>query len=217
MYPCPTPKLSLTLCFIPISIFMSKAAATRLTILEKAFELIYTKGYQTTSIDDIIATTKVTKGAFYYHFKNKDEMGLAIIEEILKPTMQHAFIQPLQAAKNPIKEIYEMTKSLLFENPFLTLEHGCPVGNLTQEMTPWNKAFADALSELINDWQLTIETTINFAKRNGAVRKDVNAKQVAYFIISGYWGIRNFGKLYNNTDCYTAYLKELKSYLNKLA
>ena len=61
---------------------MKKAEATRLMILQKAFELIYVKGYQTTSIDDIIATTKVTKGAFYYHFKTKDEMGLAIINEI---------------------------------------------------------------------------------------------------------------------------------------
>lgn len=43
---------------------MNKAESTRLTILEKAFKLIYEKGYQTTSIDDILATTKVTKGAF---------------------------------------------------------------------------------------------------------------------------------------------------------
>jgi TetR/AcrR family transcriptional regulator, transcriptional repressor for nem operon len=65
---------------------MSKATATRLNLLQKAFELIYTKGYQTTSIDDILATTQVTKGAFYYHFKTKDDMGLAIIHEILKPS-----------------------------------------------------------------------------------------------------------------------------------
>ena len=62
---------------------MKKAEITRLNILQKAFDIIYANGYQTTSIDDIIATTKVTKGAFYYHFKSKDEMGLAIINEIL--------------------------------------------------------------------------------------------------------------------------------------
>jgi AcrR family transcriptional regulator len=71
---------------------MKKSAATRLMILEKAFELIYAKGYQTTSIDDIIATTKVTKGAFYYHFKTKDEMGLAIINELVKPQLTSGFI-----------------------------------------------------------------------------------------------------------------------------
>jgi TetR/AcrR family transcriptional regulator, transcriptional repressor for nem operon len=195
---------------------MTKASATRLMILEKAFELIYTKGYQTTSIDEIIATTKVTKGAFYYHFNNKDEMGLAIINEIVKPTMQDAFIKPLQDAKNPIKEIYRMIKALLLDNPFLKLEYGCPAGNLTQEMTPWNVEFGKALSELILEWQQTIEHCIRSGKANGTVRKNVNPQQVAYFIMSSYWGIRNFGKVYNSAECYHSYLKELKTYLNSL-
>ena len=195
---------------------MTKASTTRNTILQKAFELIYTKGYQTTSIDEIIATTKVTKGAFYYHFKTKDEMGLAIINEILKPTMKNDFIKPLQNAKNPIKENYDMTKALLLENPFLKLEYGCPAGNLTQEMTPWNIEFGKALAELTLEWQQTIENSIKIAKENGTVRDSVNPQQVAYFIMSGYWGIRNFGKVYNNTDCYHSYLKELKIYLNSL-
>jgi TetR/AcrR family transcriptional repressor of nem operon len=195
---------------------MTKASITRHAILEKAFEIIYTKGYQTTSIDEIIASTKVTKGAFYYHFKTKDEMGLAIINEILKPTMQNAFIKPLQNAKNPLNEIYDMTKALLFDNPFLKLEYGCPAGNLTQEMTPWNVEFGKALSELILEWQQTIENCIKNGIENETVRKNVNPQQVAYFIMSSYWGIRNFGKVYNNTDCYHSYLKELKNYLNSL-
>lgn len=196
---------------------MTKASSTRHSILEKAFEIIYTKGYQTTSIDEIIATTKVTKGAFYYHFKTKDEMGLAIINEIVKPTMHNALIKPLQDAENPIKEIYVMTKSLLLENPFLKLEYGCPAGNLVQEMTPWNEEFGKALSEIILEWQQTIEKCLNNGKSKGTIRKNVNGKQVAYFIMSGYWGIRNFGKVYNSSECYNSYLKELKMYLNNLA
>lgn len=73
---------------------MKKAETTRLIILQKASELIYAKGYQNTSVDDIIATTQVTKGAFYYHFRTKDEMGIAIINEILKPTLTNNFIDP---------------------------------------------------------------------------------------------------------------------------
>ncbi|CAZ96819.1 TetR/AcrR family transcriptional regulator [Zobellia galactanivorans] len=195
---------------------MTKASNTRHTILEKAFDLIYRKGYQTTSIDEIIATTEVTKGAFYYHFKTKDEMGIAIINEIVKPTMQDAFIVPLQNASSPLEAIYGMTESLLFETPFLKLEYGCPASNLAQEMTPWNEAFSKALNELILEWQTTIEKAIQKEIENGAVRSDVNPKQVAYFVMSSYWGIRNFGKAYNDTDCYHAYLKELKRYLNQL-
>ncbi|OXG06531.1 TetR family transcriptional regulator [Flavobacterium araucananum] len=195
---------------------MSKAANTRLTILNKAFELIYSKGYQTTSIDDIIATTQVTKGAFYYHFKTKDEMGVAIIDEILKPTMLESFIQPIQDSKDPVIDLYNMISYLLLEDPFLQVQYGCPVGNLTQEMTPWNNQFSKALAELVEQWQQTIEKAILNAQDSGLVRKDVNGQQVAFFIMSGYWGIRNFGKLQDNNNSYISYLKEFKNYLNSL-
>jgi len=195
---------------------MSKAKATRHDILQKAFELVYTHGYQTTSIDDIIATTKVTKGAFYYHFKSKDDMGVAIINEILKPTMQASFIEPMEESEDPVKDIYKMMKHLLLENPFLQVAHGCPVGNITQEMTPWNEDFSKALNELIDLWKQTVIRSLKKAKAKGLINKTVNPEQVAYFIISGYWGIRNFGKLYNNKESYKVYLKELKIYLENL-
>lgn len=195
---------------------MSKAANTRLTILHKAFELIYTKGYQTTSIDEIIATTQVTKGAFYYHFKTKDEMGIAIIEEILKPTMQEHFIKPTEASQNPIEDFYNMISYLLLEDPFLQVKYGCPVGNLTQEMTPWNTKFSEALTELVDLWKTTIISSIEKGKKSGLIRKDIIGEQVAFFILSGYWGIRNFGKLQNDNSSYLIYLKELKSCLNGL-
>lgn len=195
---------------------MKKAEATRLTILQKAFELIYVKGYQTTSIDDILATTQVTKGAFYYHFKNKDEMGIAIINEILKPTLTSSFIQPLQSEQNPLDAIYDLMHSLLMENKFLKVEYGCPASNFTQEMTPWNADFNKVLNELTEQWTKIMAATIEKGKENGFIRKDVNARQITMFIMSGYWGIRNFGKLENSKKVYLSYLEELKSYLNTL-
>lgn len=195
---------------------MKKAEATRLMILQKAFELIYVRGYKTTSIDDILATTQLTKGAFYYHFKNKDEMGIAIINEILKPTLANSFIEPLQKEQNPIDAIYNLMYHLLMKNEFLKVEYGCPAANFTQEMTPWNTDFSKVLDELTKQWTKAMTAAIEKGKKNGFIRKDVNAKQVTLFVMSGYWGIRNFGKLENSKSVYLPYLKELKSYLNTL-
>lgn len=195
---------------------MKKAEATRLNILQKAFELIYTKSYQTTSIDDILAMTQVTKGAFYYHFKSKDEMGIAIINELLKPTLTSSFIEPLQNEKNPLDAVYELMHDLLIKNEFLKPEYGCPAANFTQEMTPWNADFNTALTELTQQWTEIMRDTLEKGKQNGCVRKDVNAEQATLFIMSGYWGIRNFGKLENSKKVYLTYLKELKNYLDSL-
>lgn len=196
---------------------MKKAAATRLNILQKAFELVYVKGYQTTSIDEILATTQVTKGAFYYHFKNKDEMGIAIINELLKPTFKDNFLEPLEALTgDPLVMLYEMMHGILMENEVMKVEHGCPASNFTQEMAPWNVDFTAALNDLSNQWKHAIADAVERGKHHGYVRQDVDGEQVAVFVMSGYWGVRNMGKLVNNKSVYITYLQQLKSYLESL-
>ncbi|MCW3463991.1 TetR/AcrR family transcriptional regulator [Chitinophaga nivalis] len=194
---------------------MSKAAATRLNILQKAFELVYQNGYQGTSIDLILTQTKVTKGAFFYHFKNKEEMGLAMIREVMYPGMQTGLIQPLLEGEDPVTEIYTMMHGLLLENPFFQVKYGCPAINLIEEMAPLNADFHTALATLVLQWQEAIEKTLKKGKAAQQIRKEVNTAQVAFFVMSGYSGVRNLGKLYGQT-CYHKYLKELKTYLKNL-
>ncbi|MBA9072345.1 AcrR family transcriptional regulator [Flavobacterium gossypii] len=195
---------------------MKKAAITRLNILQKAFELIYGKGYLTTSIDEILATTHVTKGAFYYHFKNKDEMGIAIINELLKPTFEATFLKPLASGGDPVQIIYDMMHEILMDNEFLKVEYGCPAANFTQEMAPWNTDFTKALNDLSAAWKDAIIACIENGKKDGSIHPDVKADQVAIFIMSGYWGIRNIGKLSNSKAVYLVFLKQLKDYLETL-
>lgn len=195
---------------------MKKSEATRLTILQKAFELIYVKGFQTTSIDEIIATTQVTKGAFYYHFKTKDEMGLAIITDLMKPNFRKTFINTLHNNPDPLKSIYDIMHHLLMENDFLKVEYGCPTSNFVQQMAPWHHAFTQALHDLSKEWELALAESIERGKNAGLIKKEVSAKEVSVFVISGYWGVRNLGKLENSKEVYLAYLKGLKSYFKSL-
>ena len=193
----------------------SKAGTTRLNILNKAFALVYKNGYQATSIDEIIATTQVTKGALYYHFKNKDEMGLAIIREVMYPAMHATMVAPLIDTKDPQNEIYRMMKAVLNDESFFNIQYGCPAVNLIGEMAPSNVHFATALKKLIEEWKGTIVTSLEAAKKMQTVRSDVDSEQVAIFVLSGYSGIRNLGKLLGKS-CYATYLKELKDYLKTI-
>lgn len=192
-----------------------KAAATRLSILRKAFELTYKKGYQATSVDEILKTLDVTKGAFFYHFKHKEEMGLAMISEVMYPGMYASLIAPLSAGKDSIHEICSMMEGLLLGNPFFDVRYGCPAINLIDEMAPLNSGFSKALADLTNHWREAIEACLKKGKLSGQLRNDFNEGDVSLFIISGYAGIRNLGKIYGES-CYAGFLVNFKEYLNSL-
>lgn len=196
--------------------FMKKSQETRLHILQTAFILIYSKGYQTTSIDEIIAKTKVTKGAFYYHFKTKDEMGLAILNELLRPNFSANFIEPLKSSENALEKIYDLVYHILMEDSFMTVESGCPASNFTQEMAPWNIEFTKTLNELSKQWEQAITEAVERSKKNGLVKPEVDPREIAVFVMSGYWGVRNLGKLENSKEVYLVFLNGLKSYFNSL-
>jgi TetR/AcrR family transcriptional regulator, transcriptional repressor for nem operon len=196
---------------------MKKSEKTRQMLLQKAFELIYVKGYQATSIDEIIATTNVTKGAFFHHFSNKEEMGLALITEYMQSTSEAQMFEQIVAAEHPLEDIYKLMESMLLDSPIMQSKYGCPHHNLIQEMAPVNPNFKAALLEMTDKTQKTLIAILEKAKEKGKVRADVDSKQVSLFIAVGYAGIRNIGKLYDDDDQhYHDYLALLKSYLNGL-
>jgi TetR/AcrR family transcriptional repressor of nem operon len=194
---------------------MSKAEATRADILRRALELIYKKGYQATSIDDILASTQVTKGAFYYHFRNKEEMGVALIDEAMHDEIWPLIEKSLSAGPDFRDNIYEMISGLLFEHPFMTVEHGCPAVNLIQEMAPLNEAFRTALVKSLNKWKRAIEAEIIRGQQAGQLSTAHDTRQIALHIITLYHGVRNMGKLLGKSY-YTSFLNEFRKYLNTL-
>ncbi|HEU4608609.1 MAG TPA: TetR/AcrR family transcriptional regulator, partial [Chitinophagaceae bacterium] len=139
---------------------MSKAEATRKDILKKAFALIYQNGYQATSLDDILKTTAVTKGAFYYHFKSKEDLGIAMLGEVVLHEVWPFITKTLGSDPDVRTALYNMMKGLLLENPFFKVEYGCPAVNLIGEMAPINERFKMALKAQFDGWQRAIEDTL---------------------------------------------------------
>lgn len=60
---------------------VSKAEQTKLHILRKAQEVFSKKGYFLASMDEICKTAGVSKGSVYYHFKGKQDLFIAILEQ----------------------------------------------------------------------------------------------------------------------------------------
>jgi TetR/AcrR family transcriptional repressor of nem operon len=191
---------------------MIEPAATRELILRRSFDLIYENGYEGTSIQEIQASSNVPIGAVNYFFPTKEEIGMAMINEIIYPQLSEAMIKPLYKTIDVIEEVYDMLRTLLLQDTFFKVQFGCPAVNLIEEMAQINSNFHQSLSLITLEWQDALKDALDRWKEFGRLKKDVDTANVALFIISGYRGIRNTGKLYGKS-CYDIYLQELKRYL----
>jgi len=61
-----------------------QAGATREALLSVARRLFATRGYPDVSVDEIVQAARLTKGALYHHFKDKQELFRGVVEEIQK-------------------------------------------------------------------------------------------------------------------------------------
>lgn len=70
---------------------------TRRALIDAARRLFGEQGYAATSLDEIVAAAKVTKGALYHHYAGKQELFAAVYEEVkleVSDRFATAFIEP---------------------------------------------------------------------------------------------------------------------------
>ncbi|HZI58219.1 MAG TPA: TetR/AcrR family transcriptional regulator, partial [Verrucomicrobiae bacterium] len=104
-------------------------------MLQAAFREVYRYGFQGAGVDTILAATNVTKGALYHHFKSKEALGYAIIEEIVAKLTCDRWMLPLERSKdkNPIDTLIGIVQAIPHRPR--DVKRGCPLVNLAQEMS----------------------------------------------------------------------------------
>jgi TetR/AcrR family transcriptional repressor of nem operon len=190
---------------------------TRGRILEAAFAEIHRQGFQAASIANILADTGLTKGALYHHFPDKKALGLAVIEEVIRPAFAAEFLSPLRDAAHPLASMRDFMMHKRDAMDAAELALGCPINNLMQEMSPLDADFRDALNRLVEAWRATVRDALVRARALGEVRAELDPDEVALFIVASVWGCIGVAKNLQSLDTFRACLGQLAAYLDTLA
>ena len=159
------------------------AEKTRSEIMRVAFGEIYERGFHATSVDDIVAKTKVTKGAFFHYFPTKNDLGYALADEVLRDMMLRRWVKPLNAYRNPVQGMVKTYRKLMEETTDEELSLGCPLNNLTQEMSAVDPVFRDKLRGVLQTWIGETEKHLRRAKDEGYVRPNVDVRMAAETVV----------------------------------
>jgi TetR/AcrR family transcriptional regulator, transcriptional repressor for nem operon len=161
---------------------MPKTAAkpdTKLKLLDAALSVIRTKGYSATTVDELCATAGVTKGAFFHHFKSKDELGVAAAEHWSETTGALFAKAPYHDHSDPLDRVlgYVAFRKALLQGG--VPEFTCLVGTMVQETYETTSAIRDACDRSISGHASTLEADIESAMRDRGMCPDWTAKSLA--------------------------------------
>ena len=102
-------------------------------LLDAALQIMRTRGYAATTVDDLCATAGVTKGGFFHHFKSKEAMTLAAVAQWNSSTGEIFAQAPYHALPDPRDRVLayiDFRQQLLQGAP---AEFSCLLGTLLQE------------------------------------------------------------------------------------
>lgn len=194
-----------------------KAEQTRERILQAGFEEIYQHGYQGMRVDAVLKKTQLAKGALYHHFPNKKSLGYAVVDELL---MAHCIEMGalLATEADPIEGNCKVLMHICERATEDEVAQGCPVNNLSQEMSGLDEGFKERLCAIYTYWSDSISNSLKQGQDSGCVRADIDTAVAAGFIISSFQGITGAAKcmqskevLINLTSVLCDYIKTLRS------
>lgn len=190
---------------------------TRRKILEAAFPVVFQHGFQGVSVDQIVAKTDVTKGAFYHHFPTKESLGYALVDDILKEMILDRWIRPLPAYKNPLQGIIRQFKKLIDETPDSHVLLGCPLNNLVQEMSAVDRGFHDRVRGALETWIEETEKHLRRADAGGFLKSGIDTRQLAEFIVMVQEGSFGVAKGLGKKEKLLSFHDSLRKYLEAVA
>ncbi len=189
---------------------------TRKALLRAAFGEIHRSGFQAASLERILSTVGVTKGALYHHFPNKAALGYAVVDEVIKPFITERWIRPLDGADDPIQTTIDGLADLAEHMTTADIELGCPLNNLMQEMSPVDEGFRQRLNAVSEAWRAGIARALARGQGRGTVRDDIDPEKTAAFLFAAYEGIIGTAKNAQSTELLVSSLEVLATYLDGL-
>lgn len=180
-------------------------------------ELFYKQGYYNTSIDDILRSLSLSKGAFYHHFDSKEDFFLSIIQNLMVKKVYSMLIEPLEDNEDPLQAIADC-----FENALLTAENnewdrGFILGNFMSEFNAKNPEIMKYLNDLCKIWEVNLVALLQKGKSNGYLERHTDSEGVAAYLISSYIGIRTLMVEGNARTLRYNYVQQLRLYLRMLS
>jgi AcrR family transcriptional regulator len=189
------------------------SANTRTKLILAAMQLFWDKGYNSTSIADVLQTAGVNSGSLYHFFPAKADLLAAVLDKYLEG-IRPMLMDPVWAGiDDPIERIFALLaryrKSLIDTDCC----YGCPIGSLALELHEPDPAVRERLAGNFLAW---IDAVDECLERASKPPEEINRRELAQFVLTTMEGGVMQARTFRQIGFFDAAVNQLRSYFRML-
>ena len=161
--------------------------STKQRLLNTGMAMLLEHGYNGLGIQALLAATRIPKGSFYHHFKDKEDFALQVLDQYMREV--HAGLDACLGDKGqpPLERVrgfFEMTQENYREQGYM----GCLMGGFGQELSCVNEVFRRKIEECFSEMAERIAICLEEARQAGDIPADSDSRQMANVLIDCWEG-----------------------------
>jgi TetR/AcrR family transcriptional repressor of nem operon len=189
---------------------MRKGERTRERIIRQAAPLFNQRGYEGSSMHEIMAATNLEKGGIYRHFSGKQQLAAEAFD--------YAWAEAAKARRSDLENVANSVDKLKqYVENFVerrgTVPGGCPLLNTAMDADDGNVVLRARARKALAGWQDFLGSIISQGIRKGEIRADVAKAKLANLIIASLEGAIMIGRLEQSVEPLRQAKAHLDSYL----
>ena len=149
--------------------------------IEKAMQVFWHKGYEATSMEDLLSAMDLNRGSLYDTFGDKRQLFLKVLDRYCTTFVGSKFSlldQPGPALPTLRRFISGMIEGGLADPQ----RRGCLIANTVMELSPHEKEIAGTLRQALNMAEDTFFKVLARAKQQGELKHDKDPRALAHFL-----------------------------------
>ena len=164
----------------------ARGARTRSKIVETAAELMRVRGVGGTTLDDVVAASKVSKSQLYRHFEDKPALVRAVIELVgdRKIAVERERLEKVRT----IAGLRRWRDAIIENNALQEGRYGCSLGSLASEVSDHDAVARVKLNELFDAWQELFHDVLERLQQDGVIPEHVDVNQLAIGFVAAVQG-----------------------------
>jgi TetR/AcrR family transcriptional regulator, transcriptional repressor for nem operon len=191
-------------------------ADARMRLLDAAMQMVRAQGYSATSVDDICRTAGVTKGAFFHHFKSKEDLAVAAAAHFSGMAEALFAVQAYRKLGDPLDRLlgYIDFRAAILDGPIP--EFTCLLGTMVQEAYETHPAIRQACDTYMSVHAAEVAKDIEAAKALYAPDASWSAESLAFHTQAVLQGAYVLAKAKNGNAIARDCVAHLRRYLELL-